>query len=65
MTRSCSDLFVQLGEGVESMIRTQMLAYPNDWSEADKREMAIKHLRLGADASVCPVTRISGTGVAA
>lgn len=33
-----------LGARLESMIRTQMEAYPADWSDADKREMAEWHL---------------------
>ncbi|API59553.1 hypothetical protein BSL82_09690 [Tardibacter chloracetimidivorans] len=60
-----SDLFVQLGEHLENSIRIQMQFYPDDWSDADKREMAIKHLGYGRDASACPVTRISEHEVAA
>lgn len=60
-----SDLFFQLGEHLENSIRIQMQFYPDDWSEADKREMAIKHLGYGRDASACPVTRIPEHEVAA
>lgn len=54
-----------LGEHLETMIRIQATAYPDDWSDDDKREMAIKHLGYGRDASACPVTRISEHEVAA
>lgn len=29
---------------IDEMIRIQMTGYPSDWSEHDKRQMAIKHL---------------------
>jgi hypothetical protein len=34
----------RLGEMLNSMIHTQMAAYPDSWDEADKREMAERHL---------------------
>ena len=34
----------QFGDCLESMIAIQMTAYPNDWPEADKREVAEFHL---------------------
>ena len=40
-----ADPFAQIVEDrVDRMIRTQMEAYPSDWSEADKREMAVRYL---------------------
>jgi hypothetical protein len=41
---SFGDLVSGIGSGVENMIRIQMTAYPNDWSDEDKREMAQQHL---------------------
>lgn len=35
-----------LGEHLEAMIAIQMTAYPADWDEADKRELAERHLRI-------------------
>ena len=33
-----------IGDATERMICTQMTAYPSDWPEIDKREMAELHL---------------------
>lgn len=41
---------MSIGEHIERMIKIQMSAYPDDWAEKDKREAAIKHLKLeGSD----------------
>jgi hypothetical protein len=34
----------RINAATERMIATQMTAYPADWSDADKREMAERHL---------------------
>lgn len=54
-----------IGAHLNNSIRIQMRAYPDDWSEADKREMAIKHLGYAEAARICPVERISETEIAA
>lgn len=54
-----------LGERLNNSIRIQMRAYPDDWSEADKREMAIIHLGYAEAASICPVERITETEIGA
>jgi hypothetical protein len=38
------DAAERLGSSVERMIAIQESAFPNDWSPADKRELAEKHL---------------------
>lgn len=42
--RPVMEIAADLGEVLERMIRIQMTAYPSCWSEADKREVAMKHL---------------------
>lgn len=43
-TRTLANCLAQINSATERMIATQMLAYPDDWTEADKREAAELHL---------------------
>lgn len=44
---------LSIGDHVERMIEIQMQAYPDDWTEVERREMAVKHLGLkGEDDDV-------------
>ena len=43
-TRTLANCLAQINSATERMIAVQMLAYPNDWPEADKREVAMLHL---------------------
>ncbi len=45
--RSVMEIAGEIGGRVETMIRIQMRSYPEVWSEADKREVAMWHLGLG------------------
>lgn len=40
-------IFQSLGVRVESMIQTQMTAYPSHWSASDRREMAELYFSKG------------------
>lgn len=42
--RSIAGCMADLNAANERMIAVQMLAYPSGWPEADKRELAEKHL---------------------
>jgi hypothetical protein len=42
--RSATELSEDLGATLERMIQTKMTSYPSDWSEEDRREVAVKHL---------------------
>lgn len=46
---SVTDLHRSLGASVERMIAIQSEAYPSDWSDADKREVAMKHLGMESE----------------
>jgi hypothetical protein len=49
LNASVTDLHRNLGASVERMIAIQSEAYPSDWSDADKREVAMKHLGMGEE----------------
>jgi hypothetical protein len=44
LNAAVSDIAAELGAHVERMIQIQMEAYPEHWSEQDRRDMAEQHL---------------------
>ena len=58
-TRSLANCVAALEAPVERMITTQMLAYPDGWSETEKREAAQLHLFGRVDKAMTIKTRIA------